>query len=356
MTIDYLIIGQGLAGSLLAWELLHRGCKVVIVDNGLESASQVAAGLINPITGLRFVKTADVDSLLPAAKIYYTRLSDFFAHNFYHEQTMLRIFRNPEESNNCKKRLTQTGYRRYLGDITEPGHPVKSLLTPFGYLEQKQTGYLLTRPLLTSLKKFFIARACYRSMEFDYRGIRLGPFLGWQDIMSKQIIFCDGYRASHNPWFAWLPWQPVKGEILTLAHGNDLPGKILNYGNWLIPLNAHTIKIGASFDRNCIDNKTTQQVRDALLKSLQEIAPQIHTTLIDQQAGIRPCTQDRQPFIGQHLHHPQLAIFNGFGAKGSLRIPWYAQHFADVLLKNVPLLKTCNIRRYETYFTGQCCS
>ena len=68
MITDYLIIGQGLAGSLLAWELIQRDCKVVIIDNGKENASQVAAGLINPITGMRFVKSADVDTLLPAAK------------------------------------------------------------------------------------------------------------------------------------------------------------------------------------------------------------------------------------------------------------------------------------------------
>ena len=52
---DYLIIGQGLAGSLLTWELLQRGCKIIVVDNGLENASKVAAGLINPVTGMRLV-------------------------------------------------------------------------------------------------------------------------------------------------------------------------------------------------------------------------------------------------------------------------------------------------------------
>ncbi len=54
---DFLIVGQGLAGSLLAWELMQRGAKVLIVDNGMPNASQVAAGLINPITGMRFAKT-----------------------------------------------------------------------------------------------------------------------------------------------------------------------------------------------------------------------------------------------------------------------------------------------------------
>ena len=31
-SIDFLIIGQGLAGSALAWELVHRGKKVMVID------------------------------------------------------------------------------------------------------------------------------------------------------------------------------------------------------------------------------------------------------------------------------------------------------------------------------------
>lgn len=352
MDIDFLIIGQGLAGSLLAWELMQRDCNVVIIDNGQENASQVAAGLINPVTGMRFVKSTDVDTLLPAALTCYSGLAAFFQQDFYHEKPMLRIFRSDDELKFCKKRLFQAGYERYLGDIIETGNLSNNLATPFGFLEQKQTGYLLTRPLLSCLKKLFIARGCYRHLEFDYRDIQLRPLLSWQDITAKQIIFCEGYQAGNNPWFSWLPWQPVKGEILTLQQTSAWPDKILNYGNWLIPLNRHYLRVGASFDHDHLNTETTAQARDSLLKSFKAIAPDAQTALIDQQAGIRPCTQDRQPFIGKHPQYPQIAIFNGFGAKGSLQIPWYGQHFADALLKNAPLLKTCHIKRYETYFTG----
>ena len=86
---DYLIIGQGLAGSLLAWELLQRGCKIMVIDNGLESASQVAAGLINPVTGMRLVKSAEVEHLLPSAMRCYEQLSQLFKQNFYIEKVWL---------------------------------------------------------------------------------------------------------------------------------------------------------------------------------------------------------------------------------------------------------------------------
>ena len=353
MNIDFLIIGQGLAGSLLAWELIQRGRTVVIIDNGRENASQVAAGLINPVTGLRFVKSADVDSLLPAAKQYYSNLSDFFHQPFYIEKAMLRLFRNEAELNHGRKRLDDPEYENYLGAITTSDNAIFSLKTPFGFIEQKQTGYLLTRPLLRCLKEFFIASGCYRLAEFDDHDIQLEPSLRWQDISARQIIFCTGYHASRGPWFSWLPFQPAKGEILTLSHTGQLPAKILNYGNWLIPLNDSQIRIGATFERDSLNTDITDTARNALLAALQQRAPVLKTTLINQQAGIRPCTRDRYPFIGHHPRYPRIAIFNGFGAKGSLQIPWYSQRFADCLLNNTPLPLSCDIQRYhETHSPG----
>jgi glycine/D-amino acid oxidase-like deaminating enzyme len=352
MFIDYLIIGQGLAGSLLAWELIQRNCKVVIIDNGRENASQVAAGLINPITGMRFVKSSDVDTLLPTAKQCYLELAEFFQQTFYIEKPMLRLFRSDKELLRCLKRLDNPGYQNYLGAIMPLDRPINNLATPYGFLEQKQTGYLLTRLLLTCLKDFFIARQCYRQIDLDYQDIQLQPSLRWQDIFPRKIIFCEGHHATKNPWFSWLPFQPVKGEILTLEHQIRLPDKILNFGDWLIPIKSNHVRIGATFDRENLNILPTGRGKSDLLKSIKSISANLtQATLINHQANIRPCTLDKQPFTGHHPQHPQLAIFNGFGAKGSLQIPWYSQHFVDALLNNTPL--PSNIQRhYATHFTG----
>ena len=54
----FIVVGQGIAGSCLALELADRGARVEIVDDGWESAAcLVAAGVINPITGKRLVKS-----------------------------------------------------------------------------------------------------------------------------------------------------------------------------------------------------------------------------------------------------------------------------------------------------------
>jgi glycine/D-amino acid oxidase-like deaminating enzyme len=347
MKVDFLIIGQGLAGSLLAWELIGRGCNVVVVDSGFENASQIAAGLINPITGMRFVKSAEVDTLLPAAKRYYAHLEDFFQEQFFIEKPMLRIFSDERELISAQKRLNNPDYRGYMDQIKPKAGTMGNLLFPFGYLEQTHTGFLLTRPLLNRLKAFFISRNCYLQADFSYPDLEFKPTLRWGDFSPRQIIFCEGFRSAQNPWFRWLPFQPVKGEILTLQHQAVLPDKILNYGNWLIPLSDHLVRIGATFDRGCQDTLPTEQGKNELLTALSRFVPRSEGMhLINHQANIRPCTPDRHPFVGRHPEQQQLAIFNGFGAKGSLQIPWYSIHFADSLLTDTPILPSANLLRY----------
>lgn len=267
---------------------------------------------------------------------------------------MLRIFRNPIERDQAFLRLKDSAYHDYLGTL-HPSHQQDiGFKAPFGFLEQKQTGHLLTRTLLECLKNFFIEWSYYRRAEVDYRDIDISPFLKWQDLYPERIIFCEGYRATANPWFSWLPFQPAKGEILTLEYQEELPDRIINYGHWLIPLGARRLRVGATFDRNHLNTMPTESGKSELLNGLGKIAPRLWVNPIDHQANVRPGTLDKQPFIGLHPQIRQFAIFNGFGARGSLSIPAYSRQFADFLLKDIPLSQRCDIQRYyATHFPGQ---
>ncbi|MDQ6980689.1 MAG: hypothetical protein Q9M46_04365, partial [Ghiorsea sp.] len=50
-----IIVGGGLAGSLLTWTLMQQGIHIQLYAGDKTCASRVAAGLINPVTGQRFV-------------------------------------------------------------------------------------------------------------------------------------------------------------------------------------------------------------------------------------------------------------------------------------------------------------
>jgi glycine/D-amino acid oxidase-like deaminating enzyme len=52
--VDYLIVGQGLAGSVVACLLQMAGRRVLVIDNALRTAASLsAAGIVSPITGKR---------------------------------------------------------------------------------------------------------------------------------------------------------------------------------------------------------------------------------------------------------------------------------------------------------------
>ena len=354
MQTDFLIIGQGLAGSLLTWELTQRGKHVVVIDTGRENASQVAAGIINPITGMRFVKTAEVETLLPAAYNCYDTLSAFFGQPFYIKKPMIRIFRDEAELAHCKTKLKQAGYAPFLGELNQTDQQLTGFSTPFGFIGQHQTGHLLTVALLARLKQYFMERTSYRQANVDYQAIQIDSAVHWQDIVAKQVIFCEGHQGSNNPWFSWLPFQLAKGEILTLAHQTILPDAILNYGNWVLPLAPDNVRIGATFDREYVDLQPSTQGRKALLNALKPYSLSLaNSNIVEHQAGIRPCTLDKYPFIGKHPNNQKFAIFNGFGAKGSLQIPWYSQRFADFLINHTPLPPSCDVQRFQsTHFFG----
>lgn len=344
-----MIIGQGLAGSLLAWRLHQLGHDVLVVDDGHRTSStRAAAGLFNPVTGRRLVKTEDADRLIPAALKTYGELSRRLGRRFFFEKALLRLVRTEQEWIAWEKRKNDQAYDAYLGERIKPGQLNPLLADSLGGFRQLQTGRLDTAGLLAALRGYFLAQgrlidAAVRWLDIDVDG----SAACWNGISAKRIIFCEGYKAKDNPWFAWLPFQPAKGEILTLQTAAPLPAEIITAGKWLMPLDEGMFKLGATYEWRSLDESPTEKARCDLLGNLDRLlkAPP-SCELIDHQAGVRPGTRDKQPFLGLHPQYPQLGIFNGFGSKGSLMIPWYASRLAAHLLEDAPLPARADIRRH----------
>lgn len=342
---DYLIIGKGLAGSLLTWKLLQAGASVIVLGSErIPSASRAAAGLINPVTGQRLVLQAEAGTLLASAMQCYKELTEHFNQTFFHPLPMLRILQSEREVMALQKREQDEAYQPYLGSLIHDDE----LQAPLGLVTQFHTGYLDTNALLDALHTYFREKRLLIQAEFDHDDLQTNAKgVVWEGIQARQVVFCEGWRAMHNPWFSYLPFQPAKGEILTLHSKDELPEMILNKGRWLIPLGNGRCRVGASYDRDHLNEDATSE--SAL--ELQTIPAQLlkhapHCLLEQHRAGVRPNTLDKQPFIGLHPEHPQYAIFNGFGSKGSMMIPFYADIMCRHLQKQDPLPAEADIRRY----------
>ena len=356
MNVDYLIIGQGLAGSLLGYRLIQAGRRIVIIDPAKENASRIAGGLINPVTGMRFVKNPNAEVCLSHAKRLYQALESTFNTPFFLEKKLLRFFKNAEEKAAFNKRKSDPAYQPFFNHATQDNTQLADFTCPFGAIEQRQTGHVLTARLLVQLQQFFISHNSYQKTQLHYSDLIVeNDAIQWRNISAQNIIFCEGYHGAQNPWFSWLPFQPAKGEILTLQSTLALPKDMISYGSWLIPEPELTFKIGATFDAKDIDCRPTIAGKNSLIRALAEINPRLGSAeVVAHRAQIRPCTRDKQPFIGRHPQHRRLFIFNGFGAKGCLEIPWYSLLFYKYLTTpSTSIPAPANINRfYDSHFTG----
>ena len=91
--MDYLIVGQGLAGSLMAWHLLQRDQRVLVVDRDEPvTSSKVAAGLITPIAGQYFSLPTETDEHLNFAKKTYWDIEELSGQTLFHHIRIARFF------------------------------------------------------------------------------------------------------------------------------------------------------------------------------------------------------------------------------------------------------------------------
>ena len=72
--------------------------------------------------------------------------------------------------------------------------------------------------------------------------------------------------------------------------------------------------------------------------------------IVDQEAGIRPATLDRRPFLGVHPEFERLLMFNGFGTKGVSLMPYFSVKFCDFLSNDKELPEEVNINRYFSLY------
>ena len=345
--VEYLIIGQGLAGSNLAFHLLNENKSVLIVDKHRKNtSSKVAAGLMNPVTGRRFAKTWLAEKIFPYAKSFYKDKEQLLKGNFYHEVSIHRYFGSIEDQNTWMGRSSDNEIKPYIGHFSEEN--TKGIQNTFGGAEILNGGWLDTNVFLELSRKYFIENDCLIDDDFTISSLKKDTKkIEWNDIQVENIIFCEGYRAKDNPYFDWLPFTFAKGEVLDIKMEGISKDVIHNKNGFILHTSDDNFKVGATFRWNEMNEEPTERSLNELKEKLTKITSNDYY-IIDQKASIRPTTKDRRPFIGHNQQHKNIFIFNGFGSKGVTLTPYLANNFTSFLLGKSPLLDEVNINRFLT--------
>ncbi len=362
---DYLIIGQGLAGSILAYTLLEKGKKVMVLDEPkLQNCSKIAAGICNPITGRNLVRTWKSKELFTFLNDFYPKLEKQFNQKFFFQTPIYRPFQTLEQQQDWSAQEDKA--------TEEVIYPKSRFLEenvndPLGGLLIKNGGHLRTDIFLEVIKKYLIEKNAYQERLFDFDELILNKDsenekVAYQDIKANHIVFCRGAADKTNPFFNKLPILPAKGEILHIDFNKDekiiekLNQIILNKGCWLVPFQnylnnkaietfATTFRTGSTYNHDDLTLEPTKEAKDEIETKLEAVL-KLSYKITKQEAGIRPSTRTRYPLMGTHKDYPQMSIFNGFGAKGVSMIPYFASEFTEYLFTGKELDKILRINKW----------
>ena len=334
MEVDFLLIGQGIAGSSLAYYLIQKGNRVLVVDReDLDSSSRVAAGLITPLTGRGINPAWRQAEYLPKAVRHYRHLENESGESFYHDQAVRRILLSSKEQVKWQKKAQN---QADWGEECDTSDDIVN--SSFGAIKMKHGAWLDTKSYLRVIRGFLLSKSAYRVDDFSEDELQLNESgVLWRGIKAKKVIFCQGAYGlsggnSVSSWFANIPHRSAKGEILSLRI-KGFPSNIRYHANgWLAPRDGGVWKAGATYEWSQLDTKQTDAGELEVLQKIKSILPDdSKVEVVGHEAGIRPIIRSSRPVIGLHHEFAQIGFFNGLGSKGALMAPATAEHFASYL-------------------------
>jgi len=348
---DYIIVGQGLAGTVLGLTLLKKGKSVLFVnDESRESASAVSAGIFNPITGKRMVKTWKAEQLFPFLLSFYKEVESFLKISIVREIPIYKPFSSTFEQNEWMRKSHEQHYDSFID--TNPGEKpyTSSIINPAGGFETKQSGTIDVPAMIIAFRAYLIEKRIYINAPFPISPA-LENEMEMNTFKAKKIIFCEGAFAAQNALFSWLPFSPVKGEILEIEIENFTPEAILNKNGFLLPMKNKKFLVGSTYEKEYTDDKPSEKGAEKIKENLNSFF-KLPYIKVGQKAGIRPATRDRRPIIGMHPEQATIGIFNGLGTKGVSLAPFFAQQFYAFLEEGKTLDPEVAIDRFSSFYPG----
>ncbi len=346
MEVDFLILGQGLAGTLLSRNLMQAGNSVMVIDNNLPNcASKTCGGIINPITGMRLVRTWLIEELLPYALKTFIEIGKELKLQPVRQCSILDFHPNVAAKEVFEKKAVTESQYLYSIEHTVAWEPYFRFNYGIGGIADS-----LQIDIASIIMEWGRRREAEgRLMKelFDWDELRLtDEGVVYKGINARKLICCEGAMADENPYFNRLPWSKDKGEAL-IAEIPDLPDTyIYKQAIGIVPLCKGLFWIGATHDWKYTDMKPTEAFRKKVEADLGYWL-KVPYKIVDHLVGRRPANLDRRPFVGLHPVHQQVGILNGMGGKGCSFAPYFAHQFSAYLVEGKTIMPEVDVNRFS---------
>lgn len=347
MKYDYIIVGQGLSGSLLSYELIKRGKRVCVIhDNALVRSSEVAPGMYNPLVLKRYTLAWKAPELISNLENYYKEIEQELDCKFMYPMNLYRLFSNNKEAILWDEKSDQLALEPFMNPNISTQDNL-AISKNFGLGQVYKTGRVILVKFIQAIREYIQESNTYLSEEFAYENLQLKDNeVCYGEIISKHIIFAEGYNMKFNPWFNQLPLKGTKGELITIKSPDLKLEYPIKSSVLVMPLGNDLYRVGASFNWDDKDCDPSETGKKWLISKLEQI---ISCTfeIVEHDAGIRPTVIDRRPLLGTHEEHKNMHVFNGMGTRGVMLAPTGVRMLIDSIENSIPLDEEWNIKRFK---------
>lgn len=348
---EIVIIGAGVVGCTIAFELARRGAVVKIVDGRPvgKGATQASAGILAP-----YLESRDGGPLLDLTTRSLHLFDDFIAQVvsasgvdvLYRRTGTLDVATDDADVRQLSETaslLSSKGVAAEWLDGTAARLEEPQLTShALGALSIRAHGFVsapeLTRAAAAAAQRFGaqlvppahvtrIARANGNvNIEADGTVLRADAVVLAAGCWSGQVAI-EGIAGR-------VPVRPVRGQLLHLVwNGEPLRRVIWSQKCYLVPWHDGTVLVGATMEEAGFEERVTVAgVRD-LLDAACDVVPHAWTaSFAAARVGLRPGTPDNLPIIGRSRVMPGLLYATGHFRNGVLLAPLTARIVADALL------------------------
>ncbi|WP_300670772.1 FAD-dependent oxidoreductase [Soonwooa sp.] len=342
MKLDYIIVGGGYAGLMFAHQLIKSNKSFLLISDGERSASEISAGVCNPVVLKRFTGVWNAKNEIEAVRSNFSEIETYLGRNFIIDENLVRVFHDDTERELWLRKSENEDLKDFLD-------------TDFLKLKSVKNEYLSGKvhdSLRIDVKAFFKSFYAYLKDEnlwlkeaFDFSELNLETNT-YKDFRFDKIVFCEGVNVNNNPYFADIPVKGNRGHSILISAGAEVDPYIIKKKFFLFKTNPNQFFVGGTYEWDQTVLEIIPESVNKLTSGLEEIFEEEYK-VEEVNVAFRAVVSDRRPIIGAHHEFKNMYIFNGLGARGVMNSNFFSKQLFEHIEFGKEIFPEVDVKRFQ---------